>query len=63
MFVVYTLCMLGVSHITSVLQAHETLYAHMRKRNVGFGVDKEFNSPGLFVGAAVTLSVSFVFLI
>ncbi|THG94885.1 hypothetical protein EW026_g6671 [Hermanssonia centrifuga] len=30
----------------------------MRKRNVGFGVDKEFNSPGLFVGAAVTLSDS-----
>lgn len=36
-------------------ETHEALYSHMRKRNVGFQVDKEFNSPGLFVGAAVTL--------
>ncbi|KIP04605.1 hypothetical protein PHLGIDRAFT_492880 [Phlebiopsis gigantea 11061_1 CR5-6] len=31
------------------------LYDSLRKRGVGFDVDKEFNSPGLFVGAAVTL--------
>lgn len=40
------------------MQTHETLYDSMRKRGVGFDVDKEFNSPGLFVGAAVTLQVS-----
>lgn len=39
-------------------QTHEALYDFMRKRSVGFDVDKEFNSPGLFVGAAVTLEVS-----
>ncbi|KAK7692412.1 hypothetical protein QCA50_004037 [Cerrena zonata] len=37
-------------------EAHEALYDALRKRDVGFKVDKEFNSQGLFVGAAVTLS-------
>ncbi|OCH84198.1 subtilisin-like protease [Obba rivulosa] len=35
--------------------AHETLYDSLRRRGVGFTVDKEFNSQELFVGAAVTL--------
>ena len=43
--------------LTDPMQAHEALYDAMRKRGVSFGVDKEFNSQGLFVGAAVTLSV------
>ncbi|EMD33648.1 hypothetical protein CERSUDRAFT_159874 [Gelatoporia subvermispora B] len=34
---------------------HETLYDSLRKRGVGFKVDREFNSEGLFIGAAVTL--------
>ena len=33
----------------------------MRKCSVSFQVDKEFNSPGLFVGAAVTLKARFKF--
>ncbi|CAL1706297.1 unnamed protein product [Somion occarium] len=37
-------------------EAHESLYDSLRKRDVGFKVDKEFNSKGLFVGAAVTLT-------
>ncbi|KAF8070083.1 pyrolysin [Lyophyllum atratum] len=37
---------------------HELLYDSLRKRAVGFEVDKEFNSQGLFVGAALTLTDS-----
>ncbi|KAI0684940.1 subtilisin-like protease [Cytidiella melzeri] len=37
-------------------EPHELLYDHMRKREVGFSIDKEFNLPGIFVGAAVTLT-------
>ncbi|EKM54703.1 uncharacterized protein PHACADRAFT_258717 [Phanerochaete carnosa HHB-10118-sp] len=36
-------------------ETHELLYNHMRKRSVSFQVDREFNSPGVFIGAAVTL--------
>ncbi|GJE92713.1 subtilisin-like protease [Phanerochaete sordida] len=36
-------------------ETHEVLYSQMRKRSVSFQVDREFNSPGLFVGASVTL--------
>lgn len=34
---------------------HEQLYDFMRKRDLGFDVEKEFNSPGLFMGSVVTL--------
>ena len=40
------------------LQPHETLYHALRKRGLSFEVNREFNSPGFFVGAAVTLEVS-----
>jgi len=35
---------------------HELLYDFLRKRKVGFQVNKEFDSQGLFVGAALTLT-------
>ncbi|KAJ3554568.1 hypothetical protein NM688_g3038 [Phlebia brevispora] len=35
---------------------HKSLYEDLRKRDISFNVDREFNSPGLFVGASVTLS-------
>ncbi|GLB37011.1 putative subtilisin-like protein [Lyophyllum shimeji] len=38
------------------LSPHEHLYDSLRKRGVGFEVDREFNSQGLFVGAALTLT-------
>lgn len=38
-------------------QTHEQLYDFMRKRDLGFKVEKEFNSPGLFMGSVVTLQV------
>ncbi|THH29254.1 hypothetical protein EUX98_g4919 [Antrodiella citrinella] len=34
---------------------HATLYSALRKRDVGFQVNKEFNHEGIFVGASVTL--------
>ncbi|KAM6501852.1 pyrolysin [Amanita muscaria] len=34
---------------------HELVYASLKKRSVSFQVDKEYNSNGLFVGAAITL--------
>ncbi|PFH48554.1 hypothetical protein AMATHDRAFT_76669 [Amanita thiersii Skay4041] len=34
---------------------HDILYESLKKRGVGFDIDKEFDSQGLFVGAAVTL--------
>ncbi|PFH53699.1 hypothetical protein AMATHDRAFT_187018 [Amanita thiersii Skay4041] len=34
---------------------HDILYDTLKKRAAGFHVDKEFDSKGLFVGAAVTL--------
>lgn len=38
-------------------QAHESLYHHLRRRDVSFLIDKEYNSPDIFVGASVTLEV------
>ncbi|KAF5385811.1 hypothetical protein D9615_002603 [Tricholomella constricta] len=38
------------------LSPHEYLYESLKKRDVVFEVDKEFNSQGLFVGAALTLT-------
>ncbi|KDQ27552.1 hypothetical protein PLEOSDRAFT_1112600 [Pleurotus ostreatus PC15] len=35
---------------------HDALYESLRKRAIGFKVDREFNTQGLFVGAALTLS-------
>ncbi|KAG9220554.1 hypothetical protein CCMSSC00406_0004010 [Pleurotus cornucopiae] len=35
---------------------HDALYDSLRKRAIGFKVDREFNTQGLFVGAALTLS-------
>ncbi|TCD66303.1 hypothetical protein EIP91_001549 [Steccherinum ochraceum] len=35
--------------------SHKRLYHALRKRDVGFKVDKEFNHQGIFVGASVTL--------
>lgn len=34
---------------------HEAVYAELRRRRVAFTVNKQFNSAGLFTGAAVTL--------
>lgn len=41
----------------TIKQTHEQLYDFMRKRDLGFDVEKEFNSPGLFMGSVVTLQV------
>ncbi|KAG5633965.1 hypothetical protein DXG03_006448, partial [Asterophora parasitica] len=38
------------------LSPHEDLYKNLRKRDVGFEVNKEFNAPNIFVGAALTLN-------
>ncbi|RDB16703.1 Minor extracellular protease vpr [Hypsizygus marmoreus] len=38
------------------LSPHEYLYEVLKKRDVSFEVNKEFNSQGLFVGAALTLT-------
>ncbi|KAG5646298.1 hypothetical protein DXG03_003895 [Asterophora parasitica] len=38
------------------LSPHENLYENLRKRAVGFEVNKEFNAQDLFVGAALTLN-------
>ncbi|KAJ7497644.1 subtilisin-like protease [Mycena latifolia] len=35
---------------------HENLYRSLRERKIGFSVHKEYDAPGLFVGAAVTLT-------
>ncbi|CDO69143.1 hypothetical protein BN946_scf185042.g45 [Trametes cinnabarina] len=35
---------------------HEQLYDFMRKRDLGFEVEREFDAPGLFVGSVVTLA-------
>lgn len=37
---------------------HNNFYEALRKRDVEFTVDREFNAEGLFVGAAITLTVS-----
>ncbi|KAJ7097194.1 subtilisin-like protease [Mycena belliarum] len=34
---------------------HEALYRSLRARKIGFSVHKEYDAPGIFVGAAVTL--------
>ncbi|KAG6817491.1 hypothetical protein H0H87_008116 [Tephrocybe sp. NHM501043] len=38
------------------LSPHEELYASLKKRRIGFEVNKEYDSQGLFVGAALTLT-------
>ncbi|KAL0956650.1 hypothetical protein HGRIS_002782 [Hohenbuehelia grisea] len=50
----------SLSNIPSKRSAspHEALYDSLRKRAVRFKVDKEFNSQGLFVGAALTLNTA-----
>ncbi|KAJ7680663.1 subtilisin-like protease [Mycena polygramma] len=35
---------------------HEQLYRSLRERKISFDVHKEYDSPGLFVGAALTLT-------
>ena len=40
------------------MQSHDVLYEHLEKRSLGFKVEKEFNSPGLFLGSVLTLNVS-----
>ncbi|KAJ7646960.1 subtilisin-like protease [Roridomyces roridus] len=37
---------------------HERVYHSLRERKISFDVTKEFNSPGLFLGAAITLTNS-----
>ncbi|KAG7446685.1 pyrolysin [Guyanagaster necrorhizus] len=39
----------------SGVAVHERFYASLKERAVGFQVDKEFDAPGIFVGAALTL--------
>ena len=36
---------------------HARVYESLRQRDIPFTVDKEFDAKGLFVGAAVTISV------
>ena len=48
----------GEPHADESLQTHEQLHDFMRKRDLGFTVEKEFNSPGLFLGSVLTLNVS-----
>ncbi|KAJ7045857.1 subtilisin-like protease [Mycena alexandri] len=36
--------------------AHEQLYRALRERKISFDVNKEYDAPGLFVGAALTLT-------
>ncbi|KAG5639856.1 hypothetical protein DXG03_002795, partial [Asterophora parasitica] len=38
------------------LSPHEDLYENLRKRAVGFEINKEFNAQNIFVGAALTLN-------
>jgi hypothetical protein len=45
----------GLMHVLS--QPHEALYRSLEARGVGFTVIREFKAEGLFVGAALTLSV------
>ncbi|KAJ6521908.1 subtilisin-like protease [Mycena vulgaris] len=35
---------------------HEQLYRSLRERKIGFSVHKEYDAPGIFVGAAMTLT-------
>ncbi|KAJ6603216.1 subtilisin-like protease [Mycena vulgaris] len=37
---------------------HELLYRSLRQRKIGFSVHKEYDTPGIFVGAAMTLTES-----
>lgn len=57
MWVSHLLCRELTSNEISI-KPHELLYSSLRSRGVGFTVNKEFDSQGLFVGAALTLSVS-----
>lgn len=38
------------------LGTHEALYEELQKRAIGFHVNKEFDSAGIFIGASVTLA-------
>ncbi|KAJ7747214.1 subtilisin-like protease [Mycena metata] len=38
------------------LSTHEQLYQALRERKISFEVNKEYDAPGLFVGAALTLT-------
>ncbi|KAJ7622720.1 subtilisin-like protease [Mycena polygramma] len=37
---------------------HEQLYRGLQERKISFNVHQEYNSPGIFLGASLTLSVS-----
>lgn len=43
-------------------QPHQQLYASLGTHGVAFKVDSEYNTPGIFVGAAMTFDVSYVHL-
>ncbi|KAK0476848.1 subtilisin-like protease [Armillaria novae-zelandiae] len=45
---------------SSGFSVHERFYASLNKRAVRFQVDKEFDAPKIFVGAALTLEASFI---
>lgn len=53
----------GLDKLTGVdiAQAHEIVYDSLRKRDLGFQVEKEFDSPGLFLGSVLTLDVCAVY--
>ncbi|EJF57652.1 subtilisin-like protease [Dichomitus squalens LYAD-421 SS1] len=36
-------------------RSHDIFYEHLEKRSLGFKVEKEFDSPGLFTGSVLTL--------
>ncbi|KAJ7693337.1 pyrolysin [Mycena rosella] len=37
---------------------HEVLYRSLRERKIGFSVHKEYDAPGIFIGAAMTVTDS-----
>ncbi|KAG6820281.1 hypothetical protein H0H93_002893 [Arthromyces matolae] len=45
-----------ISHKRSLSSPHEKFYDSLKKRNILFDVDKEYDVQGLFVGVALTLN-------
>lgn len=43
--------------ISHSFQPHELLYRSLTERKISFDVHKEFDAPGIFIGAVLTLNV------
>jgi hypothetical protein len=39
-------------------QPHEQLYRSLRERKISFNVHKEYDAPGIFIGASLSLNAS-----